>query len=81
MPVTLTITITPDRTLWVTMHGADGAQSPPLRIAADQDRRLGAFVDTAQAFARAKLAAFESATIERAGDGDEAIAVEIVEGK
>jgi hypothetical protein len=77
----MTITIAPNA-VWVSFHDADGApMGPPREISVDLDRRLATRVATLQAFARRELAALESAAERRAGDGDQAIAAEIAEGK
>ena len=52
-PLQLTITIAPDRTLFVSLCDANGTQSSPRMLPGDLDWRLGAFVAAMQAIAEA----------------------------
>ena len=81
-PPQLVITIAPDRdgthAIWVSLRGADGAQSPPRRISVDYlGGRLAAFVDAAQALARNRSRRSKP----RPPDGDPAIAVHATHGE
>ena len=80
----LILTIALDRdskiTLWVSARNADGTQTPPQKVAVDQDRRLADFVDTVQAIRR-ELAPIESAPQGRTPDGDPVIAVDAARGE
>lgn len=79
----LVLTIAPDRngktTLSASFRKADGTLTPPREVILNH--RLAGFVASMQALARHKLATLESPPQGRAEDGDQAIAVEIAEGK
>jgi hypothetical protein len=81
----LILTIAPDRdskiSLWVSARNADGTQTPPQKVAVDQDRRLGGFVAAVQAIARRELAALKASAERRPGDRDPTIAIEAAHGE
>ena len=71
----LIITITPDRTVLVSLRDANGTTGPLWTLPGHLDGRLASFIDTMQALARQKLAPIESSGMGRVTrpDGEPAI--------
>jgi hypothetical protein len=78
---TLILTITPDRSVLVSLRHADGASSPVGVIPADLDWRLAGFVADMHALAQEKLAALKATAVAGAADDDPAIAVHAARGE